>query len=167
MLDQQQLNSLFRYCLSFCKQEDDAFDLLQTGLEKYLKHKTEKPPLNLPYIRQIIRNHFVDEWRKTQPYSFDSFEDDDEVAVIALETLSLDSIVINDNLIDDIWERLNFAEREILYFWALEGYTAAEIAIELNMPRGTILSKIHRLRQKVVAFMQHIDDQYAPGGESA
>jgi len=37
-------------------------------------------------------------------------------------------------------------EREILYYWAVEGMTAAQIATTLDSRRGTVLSRIHRLR---------------------
>ena len=42
-------------------------------------------------------------------------------------------------------------ERELLFFWAVEGCTAQEIADRTDSPRGTVLSRIHRLRQKILS----------------
>jgi RNA polymerase sigma-70 factor (ECF subfamily) len=41
---------------------------------------------------------------------------------------------------------LNPVEREILYFWAIEGFSTTEVAKIMKMPKGTVLSKIHRMR---------------------
>lgn len=37
-------------------------------------------------------------------------------------------------------------EREIFYFWAIEGMSTAQVAEQLETPKGTILSKIYRMR---------------------
>ena len=40
-------------------------------------------------------------------------------------------------------------ERELLYLFAIEGYTVQEIADDLGMKKGTLLSKIHRLKARL------------------
>ena len=40
-------------------------------------------------------------------------------------------------------------EREILFLWAVEGFTVQDIANDLGIPKGTILSRLHRLKIKV------------------
>jgi DNA-directed RNA polymerase specialized sigma24 family protein len=64
--------------------------------------------------------------------------------------------MINEKLVDVAWSILNVAEREIMYLCSVEEYTAAEIAIETNVSRGAVLSRIYHIRHKVVeAFEQH------------
>jgi len=39
--------------------------------------------------------------------------------------------------------------RELLYLWAVEEYTSKELADLFNVPPGTILSRLHRLKIKI------------------
>jgi RNA polymerase sigma-70 factor (ECF subfamily) len=147
MLDKAELNRLYRYAYSLSAQPDDAYDLLQSALEKHLRSKPNQSLENeSAYVRKIIRNQFIDQARRQQCVPFETLEDAD---TLALDTMPLDSLLIQNELIEAIWAMLNTAEREILFLWAVEGHTASEIAIEINAPRGTILSRIYRLRQKI------------------
>jgi len=40
-------------------------------------------------------------------------------------------------------------EREAIYLQAVQGYTAAEAARLMDIPRGTVLSLIHRGKQRL------------------
>jgi len=50
-----------------------------------------------------------------------------------------------------MFQFLNPVEREILHLWAVEGMTTAQIAEQLDTPRGTVLSRIYRMRQRLIA----------------
>lgn len=148
MFDKSQLNQLYRYCYALTLHTDNAYDLLQTSLEKYLKQapNTTNQSSRSAYLRKIIRNQFIDDARRAKCVPFEPF---DETEITPIDIQPLDNLLINEVLVDQIWEVLNTSEREIIFLWAIQGYTAKEIASELDAPRGTILSKIHRLRQKV------------------
>ncbi len=148
VLDKQQLDQLYRYCYALTVHRDDAYDLLQSSLEKYLKRPTSERQSELAYLRRIIRNQFIDTVRHDNILEFQSLTDNNNDA-ISLDLESLDNILINEELVDIVWSILNTSEREIVFLWAIEGYTAAEIAHEIDAPRGTVLSKIHRLRLKI------------------
>jgi RNA polymerase sigma-70 factor (ECF subfamily) len=45
--------------------------------------------------------------------------------------------------------RLKRSERELLYLAIVESYTATEIAEITGRPRGTVLSTLHRSKQKL------------------
>jgi len=47
-----------------------------------------------------------------------------------------------------------------MYFWAVEGYTTDELAEFLDISRGTLLSKIHRLRKRLE---YHLDESSRKG----
>ena len=59
--------------------------------------------------------------------------------------------MISRDQLEVIWSRLDGCEREILYYWAVEGMTAAQIASTTGSRRGTVLSRIHRLRARLRA----------------
>jgi RNA polymerase sigma-70 factor (ECF subfamily) len=47
-----------------------------------------------------------------------------------------------------VWGELGSAEREVLFLWAVEGYTIEEIAQQTDTPKGTLLTRLHRMRKR-------------------
>lgn len=151
MFSETELNHLYRYCLTLCNQEAAAYDLLQDGLESYLKKSPElivnKP---LHYLRRVIRNRFIDTLRHEQRNPIIMVENTDAHQVTEIGFQSLEQMQITQQTLENIWKKLQPLERELLHFWAIEGWTAQEIADELSIPRGTILARIHRLRKRII-----------------
>ncbi|WP_299795632.1 RNA polymerase sigma factor [uncultured Shewanella sp.] len=145
MLSREQLQGLYRYCFCLTAEHGSAEDLLQTSLEKWIRRNKEVE-YSHAYIRKIIRNQFVDECRREQKIAFEAIE---EHTPLLLDESCLETLQIQHHLIEQVFNLLNAAEREVLYLWAIDGYSASEISEELNQPRGTILSRLHRIRQKV------------------
>ena len=146
MFSKQQLNHFYQYAYSLSANRDEAFDLLQTCLEKYLRHHNsiENPKA---WMMTVIRNQFYDETRRQQPELIDL--NDNRFSSMTDELDSLEEVVIDKDLIEKIWNELDNKEREILYFWAVLGCTSTEIAKSLDSPRGTIVSRIHRIKRKL------------------
>ena len=143
-MDRNLLNELFRYCFALTGNESDAYDLLQTSIEKYLRKAIMSVKNEAAYLKRIIRNQYIDEYRKQIRVDIEQF--DEVVTHVDMDTRSLEQIVASQRQIESIWQQLSDDEREILYFWAVEGYSTSELASFLDVPRGTLLSKIHRLR---------------------
>jgi len=143
----EHLQSLYRYGISLSKDETLAYDLLQDALESFLK----KPPMtaaaSLSYIRRIMRNKYIDQYRHKNRFpeqNLDVIED-----TMSMDTRLLEDIIITKQQLDIVWQQLSEIEREIMFLWAVEGMTANEISLELALPRGSILSKIYRLRSRI------------------
>jgi len=163
MFDKQQLDQLYRYCYALTTHRDNAYDLLQTSLEKYLKQPSSNRQSELPYLRRIIRNQFIDNIRREKCVEFESLSESAEV--IAIDSQPLDDMIIHEELVEIMWSFLDVSEREIIFLWAIEGYTAEEIASEIESPRGTVLSKLHRLRKKINEKLTDENHQYTGYGE--
>lgn len=150
MFDQADLNRFYRYALSLCAIEADAYDLLQSALEKYL-HAKNRDTIDYPeaYIRRIIRNLYIDQYRRQQRQPADEFDELQHSTISDISGHSLEQIMINKSTLESLWCKLNDKERELLYLWAVLGHTIDEIALELDCPRGTLLARIHRLRKKL------------------
>lgn len=161
-LDKQQLDQLYRYCYALTTDRDNAYDLLQTAIKKYLENPIRQSAATLPYIRKIIRNQFIDDARRAKCVAFESIE---STETIALDTMALDNLLINEELVDIAWSALNAAEREVMYLCSVEGYTAAEISAETNVPRGTVLSRLYRIRHKVMETFKLKDIDMAQGNK--
>ena len=53
-------------------------------------------------------------------------------------------------------------EREMLYLFIVEGYTAREISEMTDRPRNTVLSIVHRAQKKLRARLKHGESQESP-----
>jgi len=152
-LNKQQLNQLYRYCYALTSDRESAYALLQTAVKKYLKHSMPQNVGILPYLRHIIRKQFIIDAQQAQCIAFEVTE---STGAIALDTMTLDNILINKKIANSAWSALNAAEREIMYLCSIEGYTAVDISTETKVSKGVVLSRIYRIRDKVMdAFKQH------------
>ena len=147
IFDRDVLQRLYRYGCSLCIDTDDAYDLLQYALEKYLqKRNNRKPGNDVAYVRTIMRNRFIDDYRKSNRFPQESYDDSSPVAI---DSTSLEDIVIAQGDLERVWQKLDPFEREIMYYWAIEEMTAQEISQQIDVPRGTVLSRIYRIRKKI------------------
>ena len=153
--DHSALNRLYRFAYTLTGDEPSAYDLLQDTVERCLRRPPG--PLACPeaYARQVMRNRFIDQVRRRQR-SPECNEHDGNVELLAIDTHCLEQCAISRNQLEVVWARLDAREREILYYWAVEGMTAAQIATTMGSRRGTVLSRIHRLRARLRA---NIDDE--------
>ncbi len=158
--NQQQLNRLYQYAMTLASQPADAYDLLHGSLESYLRKSEKSPAIRNPeaYIRTLIRNRFIDQYRYQQRWQFASEDKGVEEfpAPIDLSFDSLEELHIQRDQLEKIWRKLSPQDRDILYHWALLGFTTQETSERLNIPKGTLLSRIRRLRQR---FQNHADRQ--------
>jgi len=163
MLDRPVMQGLFRYGFSLTHDEDAAYDLLQDALEISLRKAPDDAAAATRYVQSIMRNRFIDQYRRDHCHPTVSYDDNDKQPVI-IDPRVLEDIVIAEHEVESIMAMLEPLERELLFLWAVEGCTAQEIADRTDRPRGTVLSRIHRLRQKILR--QQADAGSAVGGDA-
>ncbi|MEA3410825.1 MAG: RNA polymerase sigma factor [Pseudomonadota bacterium] len=153
MFSDAQLNGLYRYGISLTNDETLAYDLLQDAIECYLKMDPARRPVDGAgfYLRRVMRNRYIDQLRKEKRYPHESLEDGGD-SLVSMAMPDPGELVIDRQMIESILARLDPLERELLHLWAYEEMTAREIATQLDSPRGTILSRIHRLKKKIARF---------------
>ena len=149
MFDDGELNRLYRYCRALCDSEADAYDLLQGGVERCLRRPPRDGSRRLSYAMRVMGNLRRDELRRRRVVTFEPL--DDEPTSLDTQLAGLEEMVITEDALDAVWGRLSEVEREILFLWAVEGYSLTEVAEHLGRPRGTVLSMVHRLRKRVTA----------------
>lgn len=150
-LNADELNALYQYAFGLCQQRDDAYDLLQGSLEKYLiELKRQRQTIHNPkaFIRTLIRNRFIDQYRYDKRWNS---VDESHLNLIDLSIDTLEHLHIQQDQLTKIWRQLNPIDRDILYHWAILGYSTQETSDQLQIPKGTLLSRIHRLRQRLTA----------------
>lgn len=165
VFEREALNRLYRYAYTLCADEAAAYDLLQDTVERCLRQPPGEMVCPEAYARRVMRNRFIDIGRRTRSAPEQSSLDG-ESEMLAIDTHCLESLVVTEDLVRRAWGLMDPFEREILYYWAVEGLTAAEIAVHLQTRRGTVLSRIHRLRQRLNAELDQGVVQGARGGEA-
>ncbi|MCW8956085.1 MAG: sigma-70 family RNA polymerase sigma factor [Gammaproteobacteria bacterium] len=149
MFDKKELDQLYRYALSLTVKEDVAYDLLQTALERYLRKSAKSVEKPLAYLKTVIRNLYFDLERHNKVVPMISFESDEITHVDQADDVSMDDVLINQQEVQQLIALLNSEENELLYLWAVEEHTVDEIARMYQKPRGTVLSKLHRLKKRI------------------
>lgn len=147
MYTRDTLNRLYRYCRVLCDQESDAYDLLQAAMERCIKSPPRRASAEIAYAMRVIRNMFIDQLRSNARLSFEPF-DEDSVA-LDFDVASLEGLVLDRNELEVVWSEMTVVEREILYLWAVEGYSTDEVAGHIDRPRNSVLSIIHRMRKRL------------------
>ena len=143
----EELQQLFQYAMVLCQQTDDAQDLLQSAVERYLLaiRRGHSITNKMAYLRSTIRNRFIDSYRHQQRWPNESFEEQQDYDISPVD---IEQLHIEQQILQQVWHTLAPKDRDILYHWAVLGHTTDEACEILNMPRGSFLSRIHRLRKR-------------------
>jgi len=149
MFNKDELNRLYRYALSLAAHEDIAYDLVQSALERYLKKSPQTVEKPLAYLKTIIRNLFFDFERHNKVIPMVSIESDQISLIEPVDDSSMDDLLIDQQQVQQLTKILSSEENELLYLWAVEEHSTREIAEIYQQPRGTILSKLHRLKKRL------------------
>ena len=142
------LNQGFRYAWSLTHDGDDAFDLVQTS---YLKLLEKGKPLVASYLVRTIRNLHIDQKRKEKL----------KISWINSKKNSAKSYEIKvsaEPCLEKALGTLPSSTREILFLSIVQEYSAREISDLLKIPRGTILSTIHRAKKKLNEVLKENED---------
>lgn len=151
--------TLFSFALNLTKDEESARDLVQETAFKAFKYRDRyEPQTNLrAWLMTIMRNSFINEYRKrkrrqtlndntSNDYLLDSGQQ--TVANHGESTVMQEEIIKVVNTLED-WVRVPF----LMHF---QGFKYEEIADELEVPLGTIKSRIFFARQKLQAQMRRL-----------
>ncbi|HEY3054615.1 MAG TPA: RNA polymerase sigma factor [Thermoanaerobaculia bacterium] len=150
------LQSAFRYALALTHDAAEAQDLVHDSCVAVMNAGAK---WDKPYLFAAVRNRYIDRYRKSRKLLFVPIEGDQAAAEIADEFAAEPDVIEFDSLHRAL-EMLRPDEREMLFLSAVEGYTAQEIADMTSRPRGTILSLLHRTKQKLRRLLRH------PGAEA-
>jgi RNA polymerase sigma-70 factor, ECF subfamily len=137
----------FRYARSLGADRDLALDLVQTAVMKGLAAARSDIDEPLGYLLASVRNAFISVARNAQQLRWTPMEDIE--GVIATDLQPLEDVMVQRDELQQAWSALGSAEREVLHLWAVEGYTVEEISQQTGTPRGTLLARLHRLRQRL------------------
>ena len=147
------LPALRRYAMALCGNASLADDLVQDGIERALIRATslrESERLG-PWLRSIVHNLFVDEMRRRRARGV-AVDMETVANDLAMSTAPADPSVARD--LTRAMARLSIEHRQILVLVGVEQLSYRQIADELAVPLGTVMSRLARARAALRAALE-------------
>jgi RNA polymerase sigma-70 factor (ECF subfamily) len=150
------LDALYNFALRLAAEPNDAEDLVQDTIVKAYRFFSsyEKGTNAKAWLFRILKNSYINNYRKQSKRP--SEVDFDEVSSFyesiraeRTETSDLEEKMFSELIDDDLTKALNRLPedfRTVVLLCDVEGFTYEEIANMLDVPIGTIRSRLHRGR---------------------
>ena len=151
-------NRLFGYAFALSKDVELAGELVQDCAIKALS-ALSAPTDEAAYrawLFRIARNLYIDRLRRQK--SERTAQEDFEPPLG--QPLSLENAVVNAISVRQALLRLSQNQREIIVLVDVAGFSYAEAAQVLGLPNGTVMSRLSRARQALIAQLS--DDKVVP-----
>ena len=155
--DDNFLRSLLPYALSITRGKGDPWDLV-IGAYEYLKkneEKYKKHPNIKAIARRKMRNLHIDEFRKNKRFTSITDEKGQDLEIAdEKQTDILDKIILSfeNRKVLSIINSMGEKCREILWLRSLRK-TYEEIAEEINIPIGTVMSRLANCKKELKGLM--------------
>jgi RNA polymerase sigma-70 factor (ECF subfamily) len=154
-LAQDQTRFLYNVAFKYTGNRSDAEDLVQetlyTAYNKF--HQLRDNQKLKSWMFTILRNHFLKWQRKKPPLQMNEFEDGNDY-LTQLESVSMQQDVASlyerkeeAETIQSILDKLPEKYKTVLIFYYMEDSSYQEIAEMLDVPIGTVMSRLSRARQ--------------------
>lgn len=138
---------LRRFALSLCKRGDLADDLVQITAERAFKSRESYDPATRldAWLFRILRNAWIDMTRrqKTQGSQIDVVDNPELISIDGRDVVE-SKISLNET--EEALTNLPDDQRAVLLLVCVEGLSYAEAADTLDVPKGTIMSRLARGR---------------------
>ncbi len=155
------MNALFNFALRMTGDEDDANDLVQETFLKAFRFfdKFEMGTNCKAWLFRILKNSYINDYRKTtkEPDRVD-YEDVqnfyENIKSDEVESKHYEMDAFNNLLDDEISSAITTLPedfRTVIILSDIEGFTYEEIADFVDIPVGTVRSRLHRARKMMYA----------------
>jgi len=167
------LDHLFRLAFRFTGTEDRAEDLIQDLLLRVFPRCEELAKLDQPrpWLARVMYRMFIDQVRREarSPHlpiadsglapdeSTDEGDPYAEVADIAPGPEEEVELHFDQLRLARAWEQLNPDHRALLTLFEIEGYSLQELEEMLEIPRGTVKSRLHRARERLAQLVNGME----------
>ncbi|MBB4569080.1 RNA polymerase sigma factor [Rhizobium leucaenae] len=143
------LPSLRRYSRSLTRSDADGEDLLQDCVEKVLARRSQWRGLNLRgWVLTIMTNLYRNGLRQQGRRRFVDLDDSTDLP--AAET---DGDPLERSRLEAALNSLGEDYRAVLMLVVVEGYSYQDVATTLDIPIGTVMSRLSRARRKMNDLM--------------
>lgn len=158
------MDALYNFALKMTGDSDEADDLVQ---ETYLKafrffDKFEKGTNCKAWLFRIMKNTYINKYRKEtkEPDKVDYEEVEnfyENVKPSSTDSAHLEKDIYDNLLDDELSEAINSLPEDfktVVILCDIEGFTYEEIADFIDVPVGTVRSRLHRARKMLFTKLQ-------------
>ncbi|GAA0212760.1 sigma-70 family RNA polymerase sigma factor [Corynebacterium riegelii] len=171
------LDQLYGGALRMTRNPQDAEDLLQeTYLKAYNAFDSFKPGTNLKaWLYRIMTNTYINNYRKMKRRPLETSAEDVTDSQLytssshdstGLESAEVEALKMMPNSrISDALNSLNEDYRMVVYYADVEGLAYKEIAEVMEIPLGTVMSRLHRGRKQLREMLKDVAHEQGIGLE--
>lgn len=149
------LPRLRRFARALARDAADADDLMQVAVERALKARDQWAPGTRldSWMMRIVRNCWIDEMR-SRARRARTFVPEEEGALIGADTHRDIEMKVVMHDVDKAMNSLSSEQREVIALVLVEGLAYREAADLLDIPMGTLTSRLTRGRQALVQILE-------------
>ncbi|WP_157045320.1 sigma-70 family RNA polymerase sigma factor [Corynebacterium riegelii] len=171
------LDQLYGGALRMTRNPQDAEDLVQeTYLKAYSAFDSFKPGTNLKaWLYRIMTNTYINNYRKMKRRPLETSAEDVTDSQLytssshdstGLESAEVEALKMMPNSrISDALNSLNEDYRMVVYYADVEGLAYKEIAEVMEIPLGTVMSRLHRGRKQLREMLKDVAHEQGIGLE--
>jgi RNA polymerase sigma-70 factor (ECF subfamily) len=150
----------YKLAMQLLQQPADAHDVLQDAAAIAISHPGAPRARSnefKPWFYKVVRNKAIDRLRELKRKNHEPL---DEQSVTALERHGPEAVLQQSQLQQQVQlalTKLSREQREIILLKDFHGFAYGDIAQILDIPKGTVMSRLHRarmaLREQLVPYM--------------
>ncbi len=147
------LKQMYRLGYRLTGNREDAEDLVQDVLLKLFPKLEEMKVIERlsPWLSRVLYRQFVDKYRQQQRQALDLVDDDIEEEQLAERVTNTGPEVMASSeltlgILSQAIDRLNEDQRQLILLHDVEGYSLPELQDLLDVPLGTLKSRLSRAR---------------------
>jgi RNA polymerase sigma-70 factor, ECF subfamily len=149
---EETIPALRRYAWALLRNESDADDLVQDcilrAIDRLNRFRTDSELR--PWLFTIMQNLYVNSWRRKRRQA--ELVTDDAEADLAVSPSQPAGMEVRDVLRG--LDALPDDQRQVLLLTAVEGFQYDEVARMLDVPTGTVMSRLSRARDRLRDFIE-------------
>lgn len=149
------IESLYRLACRLTNDPLDAEELVQDCLVKLYPMRADLASIEQvrPWASRVLYRMFVDKWRRRrlEPLNESDMPEEYELDGQMEQLDAEDYLQLNTEIsaVAEALEHLSEAHRTLIIMHDVEGYTLVELEEILEVPLGTLKSRVHRARAKL------------------
>jgi RNA polymerase sigma-70 factor (ECF subfamily) len=152
------VDQLYRAALRYTRTPADAEDLVQETMAKaYAGFHSFRAGTNLrAWLYRIMTNTWISSYRTAQRRPDEVLSADVTDVRLSAATPSAELAALDatgDDEVLDALRALPEGQRMVVYYADVEGFRYKEIAAIMDMPLGTVMSRLHRGRRNLRALL--------------
>jgi len=164
------LDMLYRVAFRFCQQQQDAEDLVQDLLTKLYPRCADMADMNnlKGWLTTSLYHLFIDNQRKNKRSPLQLVDDETQFYEnTATAEAGPQQQLIRERRLGQIqrtFNQLSDEHRGLLALHDIEGYRLSELQEMLDLPLGTLKSRIHRARARMRELLRVNPTEYPTSG---